>query len=132
MIQEQLLLYLARSLERCNSCKSTFIFSSQVLLGLPHLLLPSNMMLSILLMEPSKVFLCTCSNHLNLFPRIFAKIVATLSFSLNSWFLILSINVWPHIHLSMRISITSILCSKFFFTGQHVVLYNKAGLIGTW
>ena len=62
-------------------------------LGLPWLLLPSTMMLTILLIGALKVFLCTCSNHLNLYSCIFTKIGATHSFSLNSRFLILSIIV---------------------------------------
>ena len=121
----QLPLSQVRSTERCNLCKSTFICSSQVLLGLPRLFLPSTMRLSILLTRASKVFLCTCQNYLNLFSRIFAEIGATPSLSLNSWFLIRSIKVFPHIHLSIRISVTSILCSKIFFTGQHSIPYNK-------
>ena len=92
--------------EKCNLCRSTFICLSQVLLDLPRLLLPSTMRLSILLTGASKVFLYTCSNHLNLFSRIFAKIGATPSLSLNSWFLIRSIKVFPHIHLSIRIFVT--------------------------
>ena len=39
----------------------------------------------------SCVFLCTCLNHLNLFSHIFAERGATPNFSLNSWFLFLSI-----------------------------------------
>ena len=53
------------------------------------------------------------------------------NFSLSSWFIILLIIVLPRIHLSIRISITSILCSKTFFTDQHSVPYNNAGLIAT-
>ena len=59
----------------------------------------------------------------------FREIVATPSLSLNSWFLIQPINVCPHIHLSIRISVTSILCSTNFFTYQHSVPYSRAGLI---
>ena len=70
--------------------------SSHVLLSLPRLLLPSTMMHLILLIGASWVFLCTCPNHLNLFSRIFAKKGATPNFSLNSWFLILSIIVTTH------------------------------------
>ena len=105
----QLLISLVRFSERCNSCKYIYICSSHVLLGLLRLLLPSTMMLLILLIEASKVILRTCPNHLNLFSRIFAEIGATPSLSLNSWFLIQSINVWPHIHLNICISITFIL-----------------------
>ena len=71
-------------------------------------------------------------NHLNLFSRIFAERGATPNFSLNSLFLILSMIVLPHIHLRIRISFTSILYSKTFFTGQHFVPYNNPGLIATW
>ena len=90
---------------------------------------PSIIMLSTLLIGVSKVFLCTCLNHFNLFLRIFPVIRVTPSLSLNSWFLIRSINVCPHIHLSIRNSVTFILCSKIFFTGQYSVHYSRAGLI---
>ena len=45
----------------------------------------------------------------------FSEIGATPSLSLNSWFLIRSINVCPHIHLNIRISVTSILFQKSSF-----------------
>ena len=96
-----------------------------------RLLLPSTMILSILLTGASKVFPYTCPNNLNLFSRIFSKIGATLNFSLNSWFQISFIIMLSHIHLSIRISATFILCSKVFFTGQHSVPYIKANLIAT-
>ena len=70
----QLPLSLVRPSERFNSCKSIFICSSQVFLGLPRLLLPSIIMLSTLLTGVTKVFLCTCPKHLNLFSRIFPEI----------------------------------------------------------
>ena len=108
---------------------SLLICSSHVLLGLPRCLLPSTMMHSILLTGASCVFLYTCPNYLNLFSRIFAERGATPNFSLNSWFHIISIIVLPHLHLSIRISVTSILCSKTFFTGQHSVPYNNVSLI---
>ena len=129
--RRQLPLSLVRSFERCRSCKSLLICSSHVLLGVPQLLIPSTMVLSILLTGASYVFLYTCPNHLSLFSRIFVKRGATPNFSLNSWFLILSTFVCSHIHLSIRISVTSILCPKTFFTGQHYVPYNKADLIAT-
>src|SRR5690242_407878 len=95
--------------------------------GLPRLLLPSTLIFSTLLTSASKVFLCTWPNHLNLFSHIFSDIGATPSLFLNSWFLVRSINVCPHIHLSICISVTFILCLKIFFTGQHSVPYSRAG-----
>ena len=71
------------------SIANSIVFCS----GLLRLLLLSTMILSVLLTGASKVFFCKCPNHLNLFSHIFAEIDATSSFSLNSWFLILSITV---------------------------------------
>ena len=88
-------------------------------------------MLSIHLTGASKVFLYICPNHINLFSRIFSEIGATVKLFLNSWFLIRSINVCPHIHQSIRIFVTFILCSKIFFTGENSIPYSKAGLIAT-
>ena len=110
---------------------SLLICSSHVLLCLPQLLLPFTMIHSILFTGASFVFLCTCLNHLNLFSRILAERGATLNFSLNSWFLIVSIIVLAHMHLSIRIYVTFILYSKTLFTGPYSVPYNNAGLIAT-
>ena len=85
-------LILARSLERCNSYKFLLI-PPYVLLGHPQLLLPSTMILSIFLTRASIVFLYTYPNHFNLFSRNFVERGATPNFSLNFWFLILSIIV---------------------------------------
>ena len=93
------------------------------------LLLPSTMMLFILLTGKSRVFLCTCPNHLNLFSRIFVDSRATPNFNLSSWFLSLSTIMLFHIHLSISISATFIFYSWIFLTGQHFVSYNKDGLI---
>ena len=125
----QLPLSLVMPSERFNPRKSTFICLSQVLLSLSRLLLPSTIMLSTLLTGAPRVFLYTCPNHLNLFSRVFPEIGATPSLSINSWFLIRSINVCPHIHLDIHFSVTSILCSKIFLTGQNLVPYSIAGLI---
>ena len=95
----------------------------------PLTLYSSTIMLSTLLTGAAMVFLCTCPNHLNLFSRIFPEIGVTPNLSLNSWFLIRSINVCPHIHPGIRIFVTSILCSKIFLTGQYSVPYSRAGLI---
>ncbi|MFS7969617.1 hypothetical protein Hanom_Chr09g00811301 [Helianthus anomalus] len=52
--------------ERCNFCKSCLIRSSQVILGLPLLLLPSTSRVSTTLTGSIVCLLFTCPNHLNL------------------------------------------------------------------
>ena len=123
---------LVRCLESCLFFKSILICSSHVLLGLLRLLLSSTIILSILFTRELYVFLRICPNHLYLSSRIFVERGATHNFSLNSWFLIISIIVCPPIHLNIRISVTFMLCSKTFFTGQHSVPYKKDGVIAMW
>ncbi|KAJ0579234.1 hypothetical protein HanHA300_Chr04g0115741 [Helianthus annuus] len=75
--------------------------------------------------------LFTCPNHLNLPSFILSDILATSNISLKTSFLIRSNLVWPHIHLSILISATSILRACTSLMAQHSVPYNIAGLIAT-
>ncbi|MFS7997838.1 hypothetical protein Hanom_Chr12g01146661 [Helianthus anomalus] len=76
--------------ERCNLCKSCLIRSSQVILGLPLLLLPSTSRVSTTLTGSIVGLLFTCPNHLNLPPFILSDILATSNLSLKTSFLIRS------------------------------------------
>ncbi|MFS8003498.1 hypothetical protein Hanom_Chr13g01214681 [Helianthus anomalus] len=117
--------------ERCNFCKSCLTRSSQVILGLPLLLLPSTSRVSTTLTGSIVCLIFTCPNHLNLPPFILSDILATSNISLKTSFLIRSNLVWPHIHLSILISATSILRACTSLMAQHSVPYNMAGLIAT-
>ncbi|MFS8011310.1 hypothetical protein Hanom_Chr14g01307541 [Helianthus anomalus] len=67
--------------ERCNLCKSCLIRSSQVILGLPLLLLPSTSRVSITLTGSIVCLLFTCPNHLNLPSFIFAMRERKINYS---------------------------------------------------
>ncbi|MFS7928040.1 hypothetical protein Hanom_Chr04g00316241 [Helianthus anomalus] len=117
--------------ERCNLCKSCLICSSQVILGLPLLLLPSTSRVSTTRTGSIVCLLFTCPNHLNLPSFILSAILATSNLSLRTSFLIRSNLVCPHIHLSILISATSILRACTSLMAQQSVPYNIAGLIAT-
>ncbi|MFS8020760.1 hypothetical protein Hanom_Chr16g01419531 [Helianthus anomalus] len=65
------------SSERCKSSKSCLIHSSQVIFGLPLLLLPSIVSVSTVLTVVATCLLLTCPNHLNLPSLILSEILAT-------------------------------------------------------
>ncbi|MFS7959607.1 hypothetical protein Hanom_Chr08g00693051 [Helianthus anomalus] len=118
------------SSERCNSNKSCLICSSQVSrVSLP--LLPSTMRFSTTLTCVVVCLRFTCPNHLNLSSLILSDILATPNHSLKTTFLIRSNIVFPHIHLSILIFATSILCACVFLIAQQSVPYSIAGLIAT-
>ncbi|MFS7913037.1 hypothetical protein Hanom_Chr15g01385421 [Helianthus anomalus] len=117
--------------ERCNFCRSCLTRSSQVILGLPLLLLPSTSRVSTTLTGSIVCLLFTCPNHLNLPSFILSDILVTSNISLKTSFLIRSNLVWSHIHLSILISATSILRACTSLMAQHSVPYNIAGLIAT-
>ncbi|MFS8007397.1 hypothetical protein Hanom_Chr14g01260521 [Helianthus anomalus] len=119
------------SSERCNPIKSSLIRSFQVNLDLPLLLLPSIMRFSTALTGSDICLLFTCLNHPNLPSFILSDILATPNLALNTSFRIQSNLVYPHIHLSILISATSILRACVFLIPQQSVSYNIAGLIAT-
>lgn len=109
-----------------KKCKSIFICFSYALLGL-H----STSTALDLTMKLSTSLRCV-DNPLHITKpsqRVSTQLVdngTTLNRSLDFWFPILSILVSPHIHLSIHISITSLLCY-----GRHFISYNNVGLIAT-
>ncbi|MFS7909830.1 hypothetical protein Hanom_Chr02g00099121 [Helianthus anomalus] len=76
-------------------------------------------------------FRFTCPNHLNLPSLILSDILATPNLSLKTPFLIRSNLVCPHIHLSILLSVTSILRTCVFLIAQQVVPCSIAGLTAT-
>lgn len=84
-----------------------YLCSSHVLLGLPRLLMPCTIRFFTILSGASSIFLFTCPNHSNLFSCNFVDISL-------SQFLIVSILVYPQIHLTILISATSIFIYKTF------------------
>ncbi|MFS8031458.1 hypothetical protein Hanom_Chr17g01546161 [Helianthus anomalus] len=119
------------SSKRCKSSKSCLIRSSQVIFGLPLLLLPSTVSVSTILIGSVICLLLTCPNHLNLPSLILSEIQATPNLTLKTSFLILSNLVCPHIHLSILISATSSFRAWIFLMAQQSVPYNIEGLIAT-
>ncbi|KAJ0939040.1 hypothetical protein HanRHA438_Chr02g0056571 [Helianthus annuus] len=63
--------------------------------------------------------------HLSLPSFILSEILVTPNLSLNTSFLIRSNLVWPHIHLNILISATSILRACVFLMAQHSVPFNR-------
>ncbi|MFS7970438.1 hypothetical protein Hanom_Chr09g00821001 [Helianthus anomalus] len=105
------------SSERCKSSKSCLIRSSQVIFGLPLLLLPSTVSVSTILLGSVVCLLLTCPNHLNLPSLILSEILATPSLFLKTSFLILSA--------------TSSFRACIFLMAQQSVPYTIEGLIAT-
>ncbi|MFS7916751.1 hypothetical protein Hanom_Chr03g00181011 [Helianthus anomalus] len=117
--------------KRCKSSKSFLIRSSQVIFGLPLLLLPSTVSVSTILIGSVIYLLLTCPNHLNLPSLILSEIQTTPNPALKTPFLILSNLVCPHIHLNILISATSSFRAWIFLMAQQSVPYSIEGLIAT-
>uniref|UniRef100_A0A3B6MR06 Uncharacterized protein n=1 Tax=Triticum aestivum TaxID=4565 RepID=A0A3B6MR06_WHEAT len=69
-----------------------------------------------------------CPNHLSRCWTSFSSIGATPALSRIPSFLIWPFIVWPHIHLSMRISVTLICWMCCLLVGQHSAPYKTAVL----
>ncbi|KAM0003120.1 hypothetical protein Hdeb2414_s0006g00197051 [Helianthus debilis subsp. tardiflorus] len=112
------------SSERCNSSKTYLICSFHVSLGLPLPLLPSTVRVSTTLTGVIVSLRFTCPNHFNLPSLIFSDILVTPNIFLKTSFLFRSNIVCPHIHISILISATSILCVCVFLIAEPRLIVN--------
>ena len=125
-------LYLARwytsSSDSCLSLRFSFTQSIHLRFGLPLRLLPRTSISITLLPTYSSSLRFTWPNHCSVLSCIFLEISTTFVIPLIFSFLILSILVTPHIHLSIFILPTSNFFSCLFFNGHVSAPYIIAGL----
>jgi len=107
ILSRQSFLSWAKSSVKPTTFKSSLITSSKLFFGHPLPLLPSGMLIiSHLLTRVTTLLLFTWPNHRSLISLILSPMGATLTKSLITPFLILSILVYPQIHLIILVSAT--------------------------